>query len=75
MLTESLPLISCIMPTFDRRDFIPHAINYFQRQDYPNKQLIILDDGSDAVGDLIPSDERIQYIRLQQRLTVGPNVI
>jgi glycosyltransferase involved in cell wall biosynthesis/predicted O-methyltransferase YrrM len=71
MMTESLPLVSCIMPTFDRRDFVPRAITYFQRQDYPNKQLIIVDDGTDPVADLIPPDKSIQYIHLPQRASVG----
>ena len=71
MMHDSLPLVSCIMPTFDRRDFVPRAISYFQRQDYPNKELIIVDDGTDPVADLIPPDERLQYIRLPQRLTIG----
>jgi glycosyltransferase involved in cell wall biosynthesis len=71
MKRERLPLVSCIMPTFDRRTFIPRAITYFQRQDYPNKQLVVIDDGTDEIADLIPADERIQYIRLPQRLSVG----
>jgi predicted O-methyltransferase YrrM len=71
MFTEPLPLVSCIMPTFDRRNFVPHAIDYFKRQDYPKKELIIVDDGADGVADLVPSDDRIQYVRLLQRLTVG----
>lgn len=65
------PLVSCIMPTANRRQFVPQAIRYFLDQDYPNKELIILDDGSDPVGELIPHDERIRYIQLQQKTTVG----
>ena len=41
------PLISCILPTYNRRPFIAHAIAYFQRQSYDNRELIILDDGDD----------------------------
>jgi len=65
------PLISCILPTYNRRGFLPHAIHYFLRQDYPNKELLIVDDGADAVGDLIPADPRIRYIRLPQKITLG----
>jgi hypothetical protein len=50
------PLVSCIMPTAHRRVFVPQAIRYFLRQDYPNRELIIADDGTDAIGDLLPSD-------------------
>ena len=65
------PLVSCIMPTFNRRQFVPLAIAYFLRQDYPNRELIILDDGDDAVRDLVPDDERIRYVRLDGRMSIG----
>jgi glycosyltransferase involved in cell wall biosynthesis/GT2 family glycosyltransferase len=65
------PLVSCILPTLDRRRFVPHAIEYFRRQDHPAKELIILDDGRDPVADLIPDDPAIVYRRLPQRLILG----
>jgi hypothetical protein len=68
---EEWPLVSCIMPTCNRRRFAADAIRYFLRQDYPNKELIILDDGSDALGDSVSDDPRIRYVRLSSRLTVG----
>ena len=57
------PLASCIMPTANRRQFVPEAIRYFLAQDYPNKELIVIDDGATTVGDLMPDDERIRYIQ------------
>jgi predicted O-methyltransferase YrrM len=68
---QAEPLVSCIMPTANRRLFVPHAIRYFLRQNYPNRELIILDDGSDPVSDLAPEDPRIRYIRMQERRTMG----
>jgi glycosyltransferase involved in cell wall biosynthesis len=65
------PLVSCIMPTADRRCFVPQAIRCFQAQDYPNKELIILDDGADSIMDLIPNDPQIHYTRLVHKQTVG----
>ncbi|MFN2599501.1 MAG: glycosyltransferase [Pyrinomonadaceae bacterium] len=65
------PLISCIMPTADRRAFVARAVEYFLRQDYAEKELIVVDDGADAVADLIPADARVRYFRLDKRLTVG----
>ena len=65
------PMVSCIMPTANRRAFVPNAIRYFLRQSYVNRELIILDDGSDPVSDLIPNDPRIRYIRMQERRTIG----
>jgi glycosyltransferase involved in cell wall biosynthesis len=65
------PLVTCIMPTFNRRAFLPQAILYFLRQDYISKELIIVDDGADAIGDLVPSVECIHYLRLNKKTTVG----
>ncbi len=65
------PLISCVLPTYNRRGFLPHAIHYFLRQDYPNKELVVIDDGGDAVDDLIPGIRSIRYIRLPQKITLG----
>jgi glycosyltransferase involved in cell wall biosynthesis len=69
--TTSGPLVSCIMPTANRRLFVPQAIRYFLRQDYANRELLILDDGTDAVADLVPPDPRIRYVRLAERGSVG----
>jgi glycosyltransferase involved in cell wall biosynthesis len=65
------PLVSCIMPTHNRRRFVSRAIEYFQRQDYPNRELIIVDDGVDSVRDLIPEDPAIRYLRLTSKCSTG----
>ncbi|MCB0258590.1 MAG: glycosyltransferase family 2 protein [Calditrichaeota bacterium] len=69
--TPSLPLVSCIMPTRNRRVFVEQAIRYFLRQDYPHKELLIIDDGSDTVQDLAAQDAVLRYIRLEKRHSVG----
>ncbi|HEV2861671.1 MAG TPA: glycosyltransferase [Pyrinomonadaceae bacterium] len=66
-----LPLVTCIMPTADRRAFVPQALDYFGRQDYPNLELLILDDGADPVSDLVPEDTRVRYVRLGEKMTIG----
>jgi glycosyltransferase involved in cell wall biosynthesis len=63
--------VSCIMPTYNRREFVPHAIRYFLRQDYEPRELIIIDDGTDPVEDLVPPDGRIRYYRLNKKITLG----
>jgi glycosyltransferase involved in cell wall biosynthesis/predicted O-methyltransferase YrrM len=65
------PLVSCIMPTYNRRAFVPHAIRYFLRQDYKEKELIIIDDGTDCIEDLVPADPSIRYYRLPKKITLG----
>jgi glycosyltransferase involved in cell wall biosynthesis len=49
------------MPTANRRRFVPEAIRLFLAQDYEEKELVVLDDGEDAIADLIPDDPRIRY--------------
>ncbi|MEX6688159.1 glycosyltransferase [Danxiaibacter flavus] len=71
MSAMRVPLVSCIMPTYNRREFIPHAIRYFLRQDYENKELIVIDDGQDNIQDLIPDLPCIRYYRLPQKITLG----
>jgi glycosyltransferase involved in cell wall biosynthesis len=71
MGSHEIPLVSCIMPTSNRRNYVPQAIQYFLRQDYPQRELLILDDGSEPVNDLVPADPRIHYIRLEKRMILG----
>jgi len=65
------PLVSCVMPTRDRRRFAGRAIAYFMRQDYPDRELVIADDGDDPVADLIPASPLIRYVRLARPLVLG----
>jgi glycosyltransferase involved in cell wall biosynthesis len=68
---REMPLVSCLMPTADRRRFVPRAIEHFLRQDYEPRELVIVDDGSDPVADLVPDDPRIRYLRVDRAQTLG----
>ncbi len=65
------PLVTCIMPTYERRHFLPAAIRCFLRQDYTHRELIIVDDGADGVGDLLQRHKHIRYMRLSHRTPIG----
>lgn len=67
----SQPLVSCIMPTYNRRQFVPQAIAYFLRQESPRKELVILDDGEDRIGDLVPDHPEIRYFHEPKGRTLG----
>ena len=71
VISTAEPMVSCIMPTRDRRPFVARAVAQFLAQDYPHRELIVVDDGSDPIGDLLPVDPRVQLIRPPRRLTVG----
>jgi glycosyltransferase involved in cell wall biosynthesis len=70
-IQQSDPLVTCIMPTYNRRSYIPQAIRCFLRQDYPNCELLIVDDGTDRISDCVPDNARIRYIRLDRKLSIG----
>jgi len=68
---QRIPYVSCIMPTRNRREFVPLALRYFLQQDYPFKELVIVDDGENKVRDLLPDNKAIKYISLDAPLTIG----
>jgi len=68
---ENSPLVSCIMPTANRQKFLPLAIDYFLQQDYPNAELVIIDDGLGAANALIPDNPKIRYFYSEPIGTIG----
>ena len=59
------PIVSIVMPTFNRMEFLPAAVESVLRQKMPDWQLIsIADDGSNAQTldylDSLTRDERIR---------------
>lgn len=68
---DTQPFVSCILPTANRRAFVPQAIGYFLAQDYPHPELIIVDDGAESVVDVVLCDERIRYLRLENKMALG----
>jgi glycosyltransferase involved in cell wall biosynthesis len=63
---------TAICPTYNRRQYIPQMIACFLSQTFTDSELIIVDDGTDSIADLIPENPRIKYIRLEgPRRTTG----
>jgi glycosyltransferase involved in cell wall biosynthesis len=64
------------MPTYNRREFIPLALKSFLSQDWPNRELIVLDDGTDCVHDLFLNDiDGVDYHRAHKKFpTLGEKV-
>jgi len=65
------PLITCIMPTADRGHHVANAVQFFLDQDYPERELIIVDDGREPVDATIADDPRIRTIRLEDKTSIG----
>lgn len=65
--TISRPLVSVIMPAYNTVRYINEAIDSVLSQDYPNKELIIIDDGStDGTVEMIRNYGR-EVTLLQQK--------
>lgn len=68
-------LASCIMPTQNRRSFIPRAIHSYLLQDWPEKELIVVDSGTDRVEDLFRGVPGARYkFYSEPRPSYLPNV-
>ena len=71
------PMVSLCTPTFNRRPFIPMALECFKNQTYPRDRMewIIVDDGTDSVEDIFKTagDDfpQIRYIRCPKRMNLG----
>ena len=67
------PLVTVCTPTYNRRTFIPSLIQCFEAQTYPRELLewVVVDDGSDPVGDVFDGVEGVKYYRSEERMTLG----
>ena len=68
--------VSCIMPTRGRREWVPLAVRCWLEQDYPAsyRELVVVDDGPDPVGDLMPDSSRVRYIHLMGHNSIGAKI-
>src|SRR5258705_810186 len=73
----TLPLISIVITSYNRANWIGQAIESALAQDYPNLEIIISDncstDNSDEVIKKYCSDSRIRYTRNETNIGMIPN--
>lgn len=76
-MSGTRPFVSVLTPTYNRRQFIPAAIACFKAQTYPQDRMewIVLDDGTDKVGDLFAASglKNVRYVALPdgEKLPIG----
>ena len=66
---EREPLVSVIIPTYNRREDLERALETVKRQEYAAVEIIVVNDGGNPVADLA-SDARIRV--LDREVNVGP---
>jgi glycosyltransferase involved in cell wall biosynthesis len=73
----SRPFVSVLTPTYNRKKFIPSLVECYRAQTYPKDRMewILLDDGSEKVGELFLNLTKglpnIRYIALDEKLNIG----
>ncbi len=58
------PMVSVLIPTFNRRQYLSEALASALRQSYTNLQVIVVNDGGQDVSDIVEShnDSRVVFI-------------
>jgi glycosyltransferase involved in cell wall biosynthesis len=71
--TEIYPFVSLCTPTFNRRPFIPYMIKCFEQQTYPKDRIewIIIDDGTDPIGDIVSHIPQVKYFYYEEKMLLG----
>ena len=71
--TISLPRVSICTPTFNRRPFFNGLILSVIGQKYPKNLIewIIVDDGTDKIGDLVSHIPFVKYVSVDERMPLG----
>lgn len=75
----SLPFVSCVTPTYNRRQFLPYLLHIYTSQTYPKnrRELVIIDDSDVSNQDLIDDlktknpGENIVYVYSKERIKLG----
>ena len=63
-MSENTPLVSVIMPTYNRARQIGAALQSIIGQSYPNVEVLVVDDGSaDNTGDVVKQFKTVRYIQ------------
>jgi hypothetical protein len=70
---DTLPKVSVVTITRDRRAFMPLAKYCFLAQGYPEEKLewVIVDDGKDQIKDLVSDLPNVKYVLCDEPMTIG----
>ena len=69
-VSDDQPLVSCLMVTADRPQLMRRSIRCYDRQTYPNRELVVIDDGETNLAPILedlPEDE-VTYVTLDPEI-------
>lgn len=52
-MAERTPLVSVVIPTYNRLDMLPEALASVERQSYPNLEILVVNDGGDSIEEIV----------------------
>jgi glycosyltransferase involved in cell wall biosynthesis len=56
------PLVSIVVPTYNRRELLPEALRRLERQTYRNLEIVVVNDGGDPVDDIVKKFPRARLV-------------
>ena len=64
-----MPAVTVLLPTYNRRKYLPRAIKCIVDQTFTDWRLIVVNDGGEDVGDVVRGfgDPRIEYVSLPHK--------
>jgi glycosyltransferase involved in cell wall biosynthesis/ubiquinone/menaquinone biosynthesis C-methylase UbiE/Tfp pilus assembly protein PilF len=72
-MTFEQPLVSVLMSTYNRKRFLPAAIESIKAQTYTNWELVLVNDGGEKVSDVVrkAGSNRIRLLNLERNCGKG----
>ena len=67
------PAVTVLLPTYNRRDYLPHAIESIVAQTFRDWRMIVANDGGEDVSDIVAgfNDPRVEYVNLPHKGKAG----
>ncbi len=65
------PLVSLVCPTWNRPEYLAHAIKLFEAQTYKNCELLVVDDSDPEKRLDLSNNPKVRHVKLEDRLSLG----